>query len=111
MLTDVLTVSEDVVWAVDVADGMAALWTNILLNHGQQVVYIPGLTVNRASAGYRGMGKTDAKDAMVTGRGRSRLPCVPLRPWRDEGTPAGRGPRRGMDRAWSGVGVQALTGL
>jgi transposase len=61
----VLELNEDVLWAVDVADGMAALWINVLLNHGQQLVYIPGLAVNRASAGYRGMGKTDAKDAVV----------------------------------------------
>jgi transposase len=65
LLADVLALHEDVVWAVDVADGMAALWINILLNHGQQLVYIPGLAVNRASAGYRGTGKTDAKDAVV----------------------------------------------
>ncbi|MBV2156785.1 IS110 family transposase [Kitasatospora sp. SUK 42] len=65
LLADVLALEEDVLWAVDVADGMAALLINVLLNHGQQLVYIPGLAVNRASAGYRGMGKTDAKDAVV----------------------------------------------
>jgi hypothetical protein len=32
----------------------AALWTNILLNHGQPVVDIPGFTINRALVGYRG---------------------------------------------------------
>jgi transposase len=65
LLADVLALDADVVWAVDVADGMAALWINILLNHGQRLLYIPGLAVNRASAGYRGTGKTDAKDAVV----------------------------------------------
>lgn len=65
LLADVLALNEDVVWAVDVADGMAALLVNVLLNHGQHLVYIPGLAVNRASVGYRGMGKTDAKDATV----------------------------------------------
>ncbi|MDT0443757.1 IS110 family RNA-guided transposase [Streptomyces johnsoniae] len=65
LLADVLAIDEDAVWAVDVADGMATLWINVLLNHGQRLVYIPGLAVNRASAGYRGMGKTDAKDATV----------------------------------------------
>lgn len=65
LFADVLALDEDVVWAVDVADGMAALWVNILLNHGQRLVYIPGLAVNRAAAGYRGTGKTDAKDATV----------------------------------------------
>ncbi|MBW8705380.1 hypothetical protein MBT84_37840 [Streptomyces sp. MBT84] len=61
LLADVLALDVDVVWAVDVADGMAALWISVLLNHGQRLVYIPGLAVNRASAGYRGMGKTDAE--------------------------------------------------
>lgn len=65
LIGDVLALGEDVVWAVDVADGMAALLVCLLLNHGQKIVYIPGLAVNRASAGYRGMGKTDAKDAIV----------------------------------------------
>ncbi|MFE6946694.1 IS110 family RNA-guided transposase, partial [Streptomyces chartreusis] len=65
LLADVLAIDENVVWAVDVADGMAALLVNLLLNHGQQLVYIPGLAVNRAAAGYRGTGKTDAKDATV----------------------------------------------
>jgi transposase len=65
LIGDVLALGEDVVWAVDVADGMAALLVNLLLNHGQKIVYIPGLAVDRASAGYRGMGKTDAKDAVV----------------------------------------------
>lgn len=65
LLNDVLELSEDVVWAVDVSDGMAALWVAVLLAHDQHLVYIPGLSVNRASADYRGMGKTDAKDATV----------------------------------------------
>ncbi|MFE2186272.1 IS110 family transposase [Streptomyces sp. NPDC059455] len=65
LLADVLALGQDVAWAVDVADGMAALWINVLLNHGQHLVHIPGLAVNRASAGYRVMGKTEAKDATV----------------------------------------------
>ncbi len=31
----------------------------------QRVLYIPGRTVNRAAEGYRGDGKTDAKDAAI----------------------------------------------
>ncbi|WP_371272880.1 IS110 family transposase, partial [Streptomyces albidoflavus] len=42
---------------------MATLLINVLLNHEQRLLYIAGLAVNRASAGYRGTGKTDAKDA------------------------------------------------
>jgi transposase len=51
--------------SVDVADGMASLLVCLLLNHGQTIVHLPGLAVNRASAGYCGLGETDAKDARV----------------------------------------------
>lgn len=44
---------------------MPTLWINLLPNPGRRLVYIPGLAVNRASAGHRGMGKTAAKDATV----------------------------------------------
>ncbi|UYQ60574.1 IS110 family transposase [Streptomyces peucetius] len=81
LLADVLAIDEDVVWAVDVADGMATLLINVLLNHGQQLVYIPGLAVNRASAGYRGVGKTDAKDAtVIADQARMRRDLTILRP-------------------------------
>ncbi|MCY0937420.1 IS110 family transposase [Streptomyces sp. H34-S4] len=81
LLADVLALDEDVVWAVDVADGMATLLINLLLNHGQQLVYIPGLAVNRASAGYRGMGKTDAKDAtVIADQARMRRDLTVIRP-------------------------------
>ncbi|GGT68038.1 hypothetical protein GCM10010207_78520 [Streptomyces atratus] len=81
LLADVLAIDEDAVWAVDVADGMATLLINVLLNHGQQLLYIPGLAVNRASAGYRGMGKTDAKDAtVIADQARMRRDLTILRP-------------------------------
>ncbi|MEV5989646.1 IS110 family transposase [Streptomyces sp. NPDC052051] len=81
LFADVMAINEDVVWAVDVADGMAALWINLLLNHGQQLVYIPGLAVNRAAAGYRGTGKTDAKAAIVIAdQARMRRNLTTLRP-------------------------------
>lgn len=77
LLADVLALDEDVVWAVDVA----ALWISVLLNHGQHLVYIPGLAVNRASAGYRGMGKTDAKDAtVIADQARMRRDLTVLQP-------------------------------
>ncbi|MGC0340667.1 hypothetical protein RKD20_005701 [Streptomyces sp. SLBN-8D4] len=63
LISEVLALGEDVVWSVDVADGMASLLVNLLLNHGQAIVHLPDLAVNRASAGYRGLGKTDARDA------------------------------------------------
>ncbi|PCG81140.1 IS110 family transposase, partial [Streptomyces sp. WZ.A104] len=81
LLAYVLAVDENAVWAVDVADGMATLLINVLLNHGQQLLYIPGLAVNRASAGYRGMGKTDAKDAtVIADQARMRRDLTILRP-------------------------------
>jgi transposase len=81
LLADVLALDADAAWAVDVADGMATLWINLLLNHDQQIVYIPGLAVNRASAGYRGTGKTDAKDAtVIADQARMRRDLTVLRP-------------------------------
>ncbi|MFF9076116.1 IS110 family transposase [Streptomyces sp. NPDC014872] len=81
LLGDVLAIDEDAVWAVDVADGMATLLISVLLNHNQQLLYIPGLAVNRASAGYRGMGKTDAKDAtVIADQARMRRDLTILRP-------------------------------
>jgi transposase len=81
LLADVLAIAEDAVWAVDVADGMATLLISVLLNHGQQLLYIPGLAVNRASAGYRGTGKTDAKDAtVIADQARMRRDLTVLRP-------------------------------
>ena len=55
----------ELVWAVDLARGYSALLLAVLWDHRQQVVYVPGRAVNRASDGYRGEGKTDAKDARV----------------------------------------------
>jgi hypothetical protein len=37
-----------------------------LLHRGQPVFYLSGIAVNRASAGYRGGEKTDAKDARLS---------------------------------------------
>jgi transposase len=53
------------VWAIDLAGGPASLLIALLLQHDQRVVYLPGIAVNRATAGYRGEGKTDAKDAAI----------------------------------------------
>jgi transposase len=53
-------------WAVDLRSSEAALLVALLLARDQTVVYVPGVTVNRAASAYRGAGKTDAKDAYVT---------------------------------------------
>ncbi|MGW6145553.1 IS110 family transposase [Streptomyces sp. NPDC055140] len=65
LLGDVLAISDDVLWAVDLNHGGAALLIGLLTAHGQSVAYLTGLAVHRASATYRGEGKTDAKDAFV----------------------------------------------
>ncbi|WP_371502896.1 IS110 family transposase [Kitasatospora sp. NBC_00374] len=65
LIGDVLALDTDVLWAVDLNHGGAALLIGLLLGHDQPMVYITGLTVHRASASYRGEGKTDAKDAFV----------------------------------------------
>ncbi|WP_432180521.1 IS110 family transposase [Streptomyces sp. NBC_00063] len=65
LIGGVLAISDDVLWAVDLNHGGAALLIGLLTAHGQSVAYLTGLAVHRASATYRGEGKTDAKDAFV----------------------------------------------
>ncbi|MFD9421036.1 IS110 family transposase [Streptomyces goshikiensis] len=65
LIADVLAISNEVLWAVDLNHGGAALLIGLLVSHGQPVAYLTGLAVHRASGTYRGEGKTDAKDAFV----------------------------------------------
>ncbi|WUG36752.1 IS110 family transposase [Streptomyces sp. NBC_00459] len=65
LIGDVLAISTDVLWAVDLNHGGAALLIGLLLSHDQPMAYLTGLAVHRASATYKGEGKTDAKDAFV----------------------------------------------
>ncbi len=86
LLADVLALADEVTWAVDLADGGAALLITLLVNHDQALLYIPGRVVNRASGGYRGEGKTDARDALVIAdQARMRHDLHPMRP-SDEAT-------------------------
>ncbi|PJE93879.1 IS110 family transposase [Streptomyces carminius] len=81
LLGDVLDLGDEAVWGIDLADGGAALVIAMLLNHGQQLLYLPGRAVNRASEGYRGDGKTGAKDAaVIADQARIRRDLTPLRP-------------------------------
>ncbi|MGW8988298.1 IS110 family transposase [Streptomyces parvus] len=81
LLSDVLALGDEVTWAVDLPDGGAALLIALLVNHDQHLLYIPGRVVNRASSGYRGEGKTDARDALVIAdQARMRRDLNPLRP-------------------------------
>lgn len=65
MLAEVGGLGEAPTWAIDLADGPAALVIAVLLGAGRDLVYIPGRMVNRAAGAYRGEGKTDARDAAV----------------------------------------------
>ncbi|EFF90868.1 transposase, undefined [Streptomyces sp. e14] len=93
LLGDVLAISDDVLWAVDLNHGGAALLIGLLTAHDQAVAYLTGLAVHRASATYRGEGKTDAKDAFVIAdQARIRRDLGLLRP-EDEAEAPGRGSR------------------
>lgn len=65
LIADVLAISPDVLWAVDLNHGGAALVIGLLLAQDQPIAYLTGLAVHRAAGTYRGEGKTDAKDAFV----------------------------------------------
>ncbi|WP_060944596.1 IS110 family RNA-guided transposase [Streptomyces hygroscopicus] len=81
LIGDILALDEDVLWAVDLNSGGAALLIGLLLSHDQPMVYITGLAVHRAPGSYRGEGKTDAKDAFVIAdQARMRRDLGPLRP-------------------------------
>ncbi|GHI01753.1 transposase [Streptomyces cellostaticus] len=81
LLTDVLEISDDVLWAIDINTGIAALFIGILLNHSQPIAYLTGRAVHVASATYRGEGKTDARDAfIIADQARVRRDVSMLRP-------------------------------
>lgn len=64
-ITAALARAKEVTWAIDLADGPAALAITLLLGRDQRVLYLPGVAVNRIAGAYRGEGKTDAKDAAL----------------------------------------------
>jgi transposase len=81
LITDVTGLAGEITWAIDLPDGGAALLIGLLLDRGQDLLYIPGRAVNRAAAGYRGEGKTDARDAaVIADQARMRRDLQPLRP-------------------------------
>lgn len=81
LIHDVLALDEDVLWAVDLNHGGAALLIGLLVSHEQSLAYITGLAVHRASGTYRGEGKTDAKDAyVIADQARMRKDLGLLRP-------------------------------
>ncbi len=86
LLGDVLDLADGraVTWALDMTGGEPALLIALLVNHGQELVYIPGIAVNRASDSYRGQAKTDARDArVIADQARMRRDLQPIRPDED----------------------------
>jgi transposase len=65
LIGEVLPLAEEITWATDQPGGTAALLLALLWERNQKVIYIPGLTVDRARDTYRGESKTDAQDAYV----------------------------------------------
>ena len=75
-----LTDGGEVTWAIDLNHGGAALLITLLIADEQRLLYIPGRTVHHAAGGYRGDGKTDAKDAaIIADQARMRRDLQPLR--------------------------------
>ena len=48
LIEEVLPLAEEIVWAIDQPGGTAALVLALLWERDQRVLYIPGLTVDRA---------------------------------------------------------------
>jgi Transposase len=65
LIDEVLALAEEVIWALDQPGGGAAILLALLWERNQRVLYVPGLTVDRARDAYRGESKTDARDAHV----------------------------------------------
>jgi transposase len=65
LIDEALSLAEEVLWAVDQPGGGAALLLALLWEHDQKVLYVPGLSVDRARDAYRGESKTDARDGRV----------------------------------------------
>ncbi|MCW8384675.1 IS110 family RNA-guided transposase, partial [Streptomyces justiciae] len=83
LIADVLDLADGraVTWAMDMTGGEPALLIALLVNHGQELVYLPGVAVNRAADSYRGAGKTDARDArIIADQARMRRDLQPIRP-------------------------------
>jgi transposase len=82
LMGDVLDIADggEVTWAMDMTGGEPALLIAILVGHVQELLYLSGRMVNRAADGYRGEGKTDARDArIIADQARMRRDLRPIR--------------------------------
>jgi Transposase len=81
----VVPLAKEVVWAVDQPGGSVVLLLALLWERSQEVLYVPGLSVNRASDAYRGESKTDARDArVIVDQARMRSDLDELEPGEEE---------------------------
>jgi transposase len=85
LIDEVLALSEEHLWAVDQPGGSAALLLALLWERDQQVLYLPGLAVERAREAYPGESKTDARDAyIIAEQARMRSDLARLVPGEDD---------------------------
>jgi transposase len=85
LIDEALSLAEEIVWAVDQPGGSAALLLALLWERNQRVLYVPGLTVDRARDAYRGESKTDARDArVIADQARMRSELSELKPGEQE---------------------------
>jgi transposase len=81
LIDEVLALAEELIWALDQPGGGATLLLALLWERNQRVLYVPGLTVDRARDAYRGESKTDARDAhVIADQGRMRPDLGELKP-------------------------------
>jgi transposase len=82
LIADVVALGQEVTWTTDMAGGGAALLIGLLAAADQQLLYLPGHALAHAAGGYRGEGKTDARDAaVIAGQARMRRDLQPLEAW------------------------------
>jgi transposase len=85
LIDETLPFALEIVWAVDQPGGGAALLLALLWERNQRVLYVPGLTVDRARDAYRGESKTDARDArLIADQARMRPDLGELKPGEQE---------------------------
>ena len=80
LIDEAFSLAKEIVWAVDQTGGGAALLLALLWERNLRVLYIPGLSVDRARDTYRGESKTDARDAhLIADQARMRSDLSELR--------------------------------
>jgi transposase len=80
LIDEALSFAGEIIWALDQPGGSAALLLALLWERNQRVLYVPGLSVDRARDTYRGESKTDARDArLIADQARMRSDLSELR--------------------------------